>query len=263
MTDETALDLAHAAMASDPDDDAVRLRFYERLADSELFLLLTEEPVGETLDPEVFPLETGPMVLAFDREDRLAQFAGRVAPYAALSGRVIVSMLTGQGVSLGVNLDVAPSATLLDPEAVGWLAGTLAHAPLEAELRAEALSAPGDVPQALLDGLDAKLATAAGLAQAACLASVSYGDGSNGHLLGFIGAQPGAEGALARAASEALTFSGIDQGAMDVAFFRAETSVAQKLLRVGLRFDLPEPARVERAALGAPGSDPDKPPRLR
>ena len=40
MTEETPLDAAHAAMEAAPEDDAARLRFYERLADSELFLLL-------------------------------------------------------------------------------------------------------------------------------------------------------------------------------------------------------------------------------
>ena len=37
---ETPLDLAFAAMQAAPDEDAPRLRFYERLADAELFLLL-------------------------------------------------------------------------------------------------------------------------------------------------------------------------------------------------------------------------------
>ncbi len=43
MTDLTPLDTAHAAMEAAPADDAARLRFYERLADSEMFLLLSEE----------------------------------------------------------------------------------------------------------------------------------------------------------------------------------------------------------------------------
>ena len=46
MTETTALDLAHAAMDAAPEDNAARLRFYHRLADSELFLLLSAEPDG-------------------------------------------------------------------------------------------------------------------------------------------------------------------------------------------------------------------------
>ena len=39
MTNLTPLDKAHAAMDADEADDAARLKFYQRLADSELFLL--------------------------------------------------------------------------------------------------------------------------------------------------------------------------------------------------------------------------------
>ena len=80
MTETTALDAAHAKMEAAPQDDAARLRFYERLADSELFLLLTEEAQGENISPELFEVADGRFVLAFDREDRLARFAGQPAP---------------------------------------------------------------------------------------------------------------------------------------------------------------------------------------
>ena len=82
-------------------------------------------------------------------------------------------------------------------------------------------------------------------------------------MLAFVDAAPGAEGALAQAVGEALTFSGIEAGALDVAFFDASDPVAPRLARVGLRFDLPALARPERAEPSAPGMDPDKPPKLR
>ena len=41
----TDLDQAHAAMETAPEDDTARLRFYERLADTELFMLLGAEAV--------------------------------------------------------------------------------------------------------------------------------------------------------------------------------------------------------------------------
>ena len=46
---DTPLDLAHAATEAAPQDDAARLRFYERLADGELFLLLEAEPTDTNL----------------------------------------------------------------------------------------------------------------------------------------------------------------------------------------------------------------------
>ena len=56
MSEETSLDIAHAAMEAAPNDDAARLRFYERLADNELFLLLTKEADGDQINPEIFDL---------------------------------------------------------------------------------------------------------------------------------------------------------------------------------------------------------------
>lgn len=260
---ETPLDRAYAAMSSAPEDDALRLRFHDRLADAELFLMLTREAEGDVIDPEIFDLGDARFVLAFDREDRLAAFANRPVPYLGLSGRTLVGMLAGQGIGLGLNLEVAPSSTLLPPEAMDWLAQTLAHAPAEAEARVETLGPPRNLPEALFQALDSKLAGATGLARKAYLAEVGYEGGARGHLLGFTGALPGAERALAQAVNEALVFSGLDAGALDVTFLPDKASATAELARVALRFDLPQPETPEIAAPVAPGSQPDKPPRLK
>ncbi|PWR03549.1 hypothetical protein DKT77_06780 [Meridianimarinicoccus roseus] len=261
MTQPTLLDTAHAVMEAAPQDDALRLRFFERLADGELFLLLDREPQGDGIDPRIFDTEDGRFVLAFDREERLAEFAGGIAPYAALSGRTLAAMLTGQGLGLALNPDVAPSAMLLDPDAIAWLADTLARAPQQTTARARELSPPTGLPETLVTALDAKLASMAGRADLAYLADVTYDSGVRGHLLAFIGAAPGAEGALARAVNEALAFSGLEAGSLDAVFLRATDPVAARLARVGLRFDLPRPEAP--APRRAPGSDPESPPILR
>jgi hypothetical protein len=263
MTDITPLDTAHQAMEAAPDDDAARLRFYERLADSELFLMLTEEAQGDKISPELFELADAAFVLVFDREERMGQFAGRPVPYAALSGRAIAQMLSGQGIGLAVNPEVAPSSILLPPQAVAWLTDTLGHGPQEAEARPVEFNTPRGLPDVLLVSLDAKLATAAGLARKAYLAEVIYDDGTRGHLLGLTGVAEGAEAALARAGNEALVFSGVEAGMLDVAFLSDSDPAAAQLARVGLRFDLPEPETPERVERIAPGSDPEKPPILR
>ncbi|WP_138467969.1 SseB family protein [Poseidonocella sp. HB161398] len=265
MTDDadlTPLDRAHARMDSAPEDDAARLRFYDTLGSSELFLLLDREAEGDRITPRVFDLENGQIVLVFDREARLAEFAGGIAPYAGMSGRVLVEMLAGQGIGLGVNLDVAPSAIVLLPEAVDWLDAQLKHRPEEGEARPSEVRAPAGLPEALIEGLDGKLALAAGLADLAYLAAVTYADGRHGHLLAFVDAMPGAEPALARAVHEALIFSGLAAGEIDVAFFPSSDGIAPQLAKVGLRFDLPKlPEPV--AERPAPGMDPDTPPILR
>ncbi len=263
MNETTPLDKAHADMEAAPGDDAARLQFYERLGDCELFLLLTEEAQDDTLSPELFEVADGRFVLAFDREDRLARFTSRPAPYAALSGRAIARMLSAQGIGLGLNLDVAPSSILIPAPAIAWLSETLDNEPSQVESQISEIAPPRGLPENLIKALDVKLATAAGFARHAYLVGVTYKAGTQGHLLGFVDAPEGAQPALAKAASEALTFSGIEAGSMDVGFFAASEPVAAKLAKHGLRFDLPQPAQPDDAPQSAPGSDPDRPPILR
>ncbi len=262
MTQETTqLDAAHAAMVADAGDDQARLQFYERLADGELFVLLEGEAAGDTVRPQLLEDDGTSFVMVFDRELRLSDYAGEVAPHVTLSGRGVVEMIKGQGLGLAVNPRVAPSATLIAPQSIDWLAQTLANRPSEAQARPVELRAPGQVPEALMTALDRKLASARGLAQAAWLAAVTYDDDTAGHLLAFVDAVPDAQPALANAVAEALTFSGVEAGALDVTFVATDQPITQRLTRVGLRFDLPMPEG-PRAPV-APGSDPDKPPKLR
>ncbi|MDF0599658.1 SseB family protein [Psychromarinibacter sp. C21-152] len=263
MTDETPIDRAHAAMTAAPGDDAARLRFYERVAEAELVLLLAEEAQGERVEPALFDVEGGRVVLAFDREDRLTGFVGDAAPYAALSGRALTGMLAAEGMGFGLNLEVAPSSILIPADAVAWLAETLGRRPAEVAERPEDIAAPDGVPEALLEGLDRKLGLAAGLAPMAYLASVRYRGGGRGHLLAFVDAADGAEPALAQAVGEALTFSGLEAGALDVGFFAASDPAAAALARHGLKIELPEPEAAQVLAPGAPGMDPETPPKLR
>lgn len=256
---DTPLDRAHAAMTDAPEDDAARLAYYARLADAELFLWLAAEPQGGAFEPKSFTVEDGPLVLAFDREDRLAAAAGMPVPYVALPGRIIAQALAGQGVGLGVNLGVAPSAFVVPPEALVWLSDLLARTPVSETARPVGFHAPGALPASLIEALDAKLAPAKGMAAAALLAGVAYEDGRRGHLLAFIAADPAAEPALARAASEALTFSGIEAGQMDVAFLPPDHAAVPALARVARPF----PMEREEQEEPVPPPAPDRPPRLR
>ena len=259
---ETVLDIAHRAMEEAPQDVALRLKYFERLADCELFLLLSKEPSDERLSPETFELSDGTFILVFDTEDRLAQFVGKPAPYAALSGRVIAGMLAGQRVGIALNPDVAPSSNIIDAEAIDWLAGTIATAPKADMVKPDSFHRPS-APETLIASLAEKLASASGLAQSAYLTGVLYENGASGHLLTVLGAVPGAEGAIAKAVNEALTFSGLEAAALDVTFVDVEDAIVAKLSRVGLRFDLPQPEPVQDYQPKPPGMDPDTPPKLR
>lgn len=263
MDDQTPIDLAHAAMRDAPEDDALRLRFFERLGDAELFMLLEDEAEGATITPQTFDIGPQTIVLLFDREERLTQFVGAAAPYAAVSGRVVADMLAGQNLGFGLNLDVAPSSFLLDPDGVTWLAEVLSHAPDEITQSLDEIAPPTGLPETLLTALDEKLATGAGLAQFAFLVATIAEGGGRGHMLAFIDVIPGAETALSQAVAEVLTFSNLDAGVLDVGFFASGDAMADKLAQVGLRFDLPTPDPIVSQSVTAPGMDPDKPPRLK
>ncbi len=259
----TPIDAAHAAMEADPDADAPRLAFYQRLAETELFLILDREAAGEVAEPRVLQLSTGPVVTAFDTEERLADFAGAEAAYIALPGRQLVRMLAGQRASLGLNLGVAPSAFLMPPEAVDWLAALLSEAPREVGGRVREVTPPHALPEALLTALDRKLARAGGLAACAYLSGVVHDDGRRGHLLALIDTDEGARagpGSRDRRGAGVLGSRGggtrcrvlrrVGRGVGATGEGRAAVRSARTARRAG-----PAPS--------APGMDPDRPPKLR
>jgi len=258
---QTRLEQALDAMQATPGDEAARLAFFAALADSEVMLLLAGEAEGDRIEPELIEADGAQFVLAFDSEERLAGFTGAAAPFAALSGRALAGMLAGAGLGLALNPEAGSGAVLLGAEELDWLADTLSPAPVESRAVPHSLHPPELSPE-LVGAMDARLARAAGLAQAAWLAAVTWGDDSTGHLLAITGAPETAQPALARTISEAVLFSGRDLR-VDVGFFAPDDPVIARLERVALRFDLPEPETPDTTARPAPGSDPDKPPILR
>ena len=157
MTDKTPLDIAHAAMMADENDEIARLRFYERIADVELFLLLESEPEVDQINPVLLD---DAYVMVFDRIERLAAYVGQPAPYVALSGRAIAGMLKGQTLGMAVNMNTAPSAILLPDTAIAWLRNTLANEAQQVQTGIERVISPKGLPEALITALDSKLAVA-------------------------------------------------------------------------------------------------------
>lgn len=258
------LDALHAAMQAG--GEAEGLAFYRALADAELFVLLEAEAEGEVMTPRVFDLAEGTVLLAFDSEERLAGFADGPLPYAALPGRVIAGQMVRQGpgfgirLSLGLNLGSgAASEVVLPPEAMDWLMQMLNQP--EPEARNEVIlgfEAPV-VPQALLQALPAALTGAS----RAYLVGVRYKGGRRDQLLALTGVNARAEAKVARAVNEALAFSGIEAGALDLAFVTAGDAVFKRMEGVALiiaPLSKPEAPRAEQAARGRDGG---RPPKLR
>lgn len=267
-TPHTPLETALARMQAAPEDTARRLQFHAELLDTELFVLLADDATGPSLRPRVFEFEAGRAVLVFDSESRLADFAGEVAAYAALPGRVLVPMLAqaDEALSLLVSPD-SEHAELLPPEALDWLARTLDETRAqEAEGAAERfgpVDLPGAVLALLVPALERRLRHTPGL-EGAVLAGVTWHGGGRGHVLALGGVAEVARAPLARAVAEALELSGIEAGSLDVIF--PGPAMMARLRAPGLALDpapwLPPESAPDTPA-PPPGMDPAKPPRLR
>lgn len=254
----SVLDDAFAAAQADPDNETRQMSYYAAFAEAEVFLLLEAESDGDTAAPRTVDPGTGPMALAFDREDRLAAFLGVPAPYLAVSGRQVAELLAGAGLGLAFNLDT-DFETAFDTETLGWLSGVTGD-PTPATETPVDLRAPQQLPHDLLEAIDRKLAMAAGYASRAVLVDAGYKGGDRAHLLAVLDCAPEAEQPLAAALAEAMAFMGFGAGWLDVTFLASDNALAQQMENVGLVFDLPEPGASEPSA---PGMDPRKPPKLR
>jgi len=243
---------AHAAMQS---DETASLGFWDLFARSELILALNAEPEGLTIDPQVFETSEGAFALGFTTEAALADFAGGIAPYAAIPGRAVAAIL-GQG-GYGLALDPGGAAILLGPDELRWLTETLATAPETGEAAIRDVLPPGDVAPGLLEAIGARLVP--GLFEALVLARARDGAGAETPLIAVLGPAMDAEPPLAAALSEALAFAAASSD-WQIGFFPVEGPLSQALLRQGMRLDIREAAPPKPVA---PGSDPTKPPRLR
>ena len=100
----TQLNKAFVEMAQNPENNDARLNYYGVLADTNLFLLLEQEPSNEILEPKFIQLEGKNFALAFDSEDSLSEFYGEAAAFAQITGRVLAKMLLEEKVGLGCAL---------------------------------------------------------------------------------------------------------------------------------------------------------------
>lgn len=261
----TPLDQAHALMTERPDDLSARLRFFGKLAETELIVLVKGEIGDDALTPQQFDLDDGPVVLAFDTEDRLTDFTGAPSAYAAMPGRVVAVQMAGQGIGLGVNLGVAPSSILLPPEALDWLAETVSSAADQViARRPRSFLPPTDCPITIIAALGDVFRRVGGMADHAFFAMADTGQGGGQPILAVIGADAARHDALARMISETVAFAGQPDWMPDVVFLTAEDPALPALAEVAHRFEMPLPqASSGPGNPAAPGTDPNRPPILR
>lgn len=258
----TRLDELAQAMQSGSQETA--LRFYQALADSDLVLLMDGE---DTMRPKVFELSDGPMILAYDMEERLSEMHG-VASYAALPGRVLAQQIVGKRLSLGLNLGSdAASEMVLPPDALSWLCDML-----DRQIQVDETAVLDFASSGLSDGFIASLKFAmagagALISSLGVVAATTHswtGEVALQEIVVIFGAPTPAEEPLARAVSEAASFAAMPADSVAVQFL-PDLSFAPKAMAAVMRLiQLPAPP-IEDAKdpAAAPGMDPDRPPRLR
>jgi len=233
---------------------AQRARILSRLADSELFAALVEEPADDRVELQVFPLPDGPVALACDAEDRLADFIGGPVAYLGLPGRVLASALASEGRGLLVNPG-HPSEMLLDTATLSWLVQALQAEPsLAPDEAPRSIRAPQpEVVRALAEPLSTRLGDMVGLVDSAALVATEWANGRQNHTLLLKGVEESRRPALAKAFAELLAFLPEIEGGADIGFSDSAHPA------VALVLEPPAPVEPE----PVPQRDPNAPPRLR
>lgn len=250
----TVLDQAYRNMTENGEGEGARMSYFAALRTAELHLVLEEEPSGDTVKPMVLETSDSRVALVFDTELRMADFMQSPVAYLCLSGRRIVDMLAGEGIALGVNLGCS-SENLLPVDVVSWLHENTPGDVASVLEQPSGIFPPGDLPEAFIEALDARLAQFGGNERSAYLAQAEYEHHEKRHLLSVVGLPAEAHQGLAASVAEALHYSGLETSTLDVSFHMSGDAIIAKLELVGLRFDLPN-------APEAKAVDPKKPPRL-
>lgn len=257
----TPLDHAAAGMTADA-EEAVRRRFHERLADTELYVILESEASGERVSPRVFETSQGRYAVAFDLAERLAGFTSQPTPTMTIAGRALMTMLAGRGIGLGINPGVAPSSHLLPPEAVDWIAMAAGAQPSRRNELPQRFGPAGAISPALKEALRSKLNAIAGVAGAAYLATGVFLDGRRSVVISLFDVPPALHKAVATAVTDAVVFCGEAPAAPDVLLLASRSPEAWEIRKVGDPLELVRPDPPTSSDPG-PGRDPAEPPRLR
>ena len=250
-------------MSRNPENNDARLNYYGVLADTNLFLLLEQEPSNEILEPKFIQLEGKNFALAFDSEESLSEFYGEAAAFAEVTGRVLAKMLLEEKIGLGINLGVYEGELLLPWEIIEWFVNVLDEAPNLVQntpkkfLRAEAF------PEILVKALQEKLMPAVGLFDEIWICAVEYNEDETSHLICLMGVQNSAQQAIVKSINEVLSFTNIDLGNIDVAHFSYDDEVCTKIREIGIKLEFPKVNKVKNAARDVKNKAALQPPKLR
>ena len=233
-----------------------RLILFKRFLDSELFILIDDL---EDPKPKLMSLREGQILLGFDAEEKLVEFAGDNAFFMSMTGRNLLAQNVSAGIAL--NLTNIGGGYILTNEILRWLEkntqakqGNIIRLPKK-------IVSPSIASETFIKLLDETLALSPGLANYAILVQDISEETTNNLLLIFIEAIEACQGILAQQISEAFKLSNPHDVTLDIIFAKPDEELIEKALKIGLRFDLPSIQETPKPK--APGMDPKKPPILR
>ena len=250
-------------MSRNPENNDARLNYYGVLADTNLFLLLEQEPSNEILEPKFIQLEGKNFALAFDSEENLSEFYGDAAAFAEVTGRVLAKMLLEEKIGLGINLGVSEGELLLPREIIEWFVNVLDEAPNLVQITPKKFLRAEAFPEILVKALQEKLMPAVGLFDEIWICAVEYNEDETSHLICLMGVQNSAQQAIVKSINEVLSFTNIDLGNIDVAHFSYDDEVCTKIREIGIKLQFPEVSEVKNAARDVKNKAALQPPKLR
>jgi hypothetical protein len=159
------------------------LRFYEGFAVQPLIIPVDDTGGDPTAKPMILSLETGDVALAFDTEARFASFIATPTEFVTLTGADLARALGPLGVGVAVNPGVAPGETVLDPQALAWVAEhSGAEVAVEEMPGGTRVGPPVNPEAALLEALGIRLAEMAGHIAEAWLLGTAAPEGGGPYL---------------------------------------------------------------------------------
>ena len=257
------LNKAFREMSQDPENNDARLNYYGVLADTDLFLLLEQEPSNEILEPKFIQLEGNNFALAFDSEENLSEFYGEAAAFAQITGRVLAKMLLEEKIGLGINLGVSEGELLLPYSVIEWFVSVLEETPDVVQNSPKKFLSANAFPEIMLKVLQEKLEPAVGLFDEIWICGVEYDEDETSHLICLMGAQNSAQQAIVKSINEVLSFTDINLGNIDVAHFNYHDEASSKIRTIGVKLEFPQVNELKSAAGNAKNKATSQPPKLR
>jgi hypothetical protein len=175
--EETRLDRLWQAV-EDGCAEADWLRFYEGFAAQRLIVPMAEDGAA----PQTLALASGEVALAFDTEARFAAFISGPTEQVTVTGADLARALAPLGLGVALNPAVAPGETVLDPEAVAWIAEHSGAEVAVEETSDTRLVPPAALEALLLEALGTRLAEMEAHVAEAWLVGTAEADGFEGYL---------------------------------------------------------------------------------